>query len=115
MVHDGSEQEVGGALGAWPPARQGMYDPAHEHDACGLGFIAHIKGKKSHAIISQGLRILENLSHRGATGADPLQGDGAGILIQLPDVFLRRASARAAARTSGSISTVVRMTDGRMR
>ncbi|MBK6805342.1 MAG: glutamate synthase subunit alpha [Betaproteobacteria bacterium] len=91
MVHDGSGQEVGGALGAWPPARQGMYDPAHEHDACGLGFIAHIKGKKSHAIISQGLRILENLSHRGATGADPLQGDGAGILIQLPDAFLRRA------------------------
>ncbi|CAG0964030.1 glutamate synthase (NADPH/NADH) large chain [Burkholderiales bacterium] len=74
-----------------PPARQGMYDPAHEHDACGLGFIAHIKGRKSHAIIVQGLKILENLSHRGATGADPLQGDGAGILIQLPDAFLRRA------------------------
>jgi len=68
-----------------------MYDPAHEHDACGLGFIAHIKGRKSHAIVSQGLKILENLSHRGATGADPLQGDGAGILIQLPDAFLRRA------------------------
>ncbi len=74
-----------------PPARQGLYDPRNEHDACGLGFIAHIKGKKSHAIVQQGLRILENLSHRGATGADPLQGDGAGILIQLPDAFLRRA------------------------
>ena len=74
-----------------PPARQGLYDPANEHDACGLGFVAHIKGKKSHAIIAQGLRILENLSHRGATGADPLQGDGAGILIQMPDAFLRRA------------------------
>ncbi|MEO8134710.1 MAG: glutamate synthase central domain-containing protein, partial [Betaproteobacteria bacterium] len=67
-----------------------MYDPAHEHDACGLGFIAHIKGKKSHAIISQGLKILENLTHRGATGYDPLLGDGAGILIQMPDAFLRR-------------------------
>ena len=76
---------------AWPPAAQGMYSPSHEHDACGLGFVAHIKGKKSHAIITQGLRILENLTHRGATGADPLQGDGAGILIQVPDRFLRKA------------------------
>ena len=76
---------------AWPPAAQGLYDPAHEHDACGLGFIAHIKGRKTHEIITQGLAILENLTHRGATGADPLQGDGAGILIQMPDAFLRRA------------------------
>ena len=68
-----------------------MYDPGNEHDACGLGFIAHIKGHKSHGIIRHGLSILENLTHRGATGADPLQGDGAGILIQLPDTFLRRA------------------------
>ena len=75
----------------WPPRPQGLYDPANEHDACGLGFIAHIKGRKNHAIIRQGLDILENLTHRGATGADPLQGDGAGILIQLPDAFLRRA------------------------
>ncbi len=77
-----------------PPLRQGLYDPANEHDACGLGFIAHIKGVASHAIISQGLQILRNLTHRGATGADPLQGDGAGILIQLPDAFLRRACGR---------------------
>ena len=76
------------------PQRQGLYDPANEHDACGLGFIAHIKGEKSHAIIGQGLQILKNLTHRGATGADPLQGDGAGILIQLPDAFLRRACGR---------------------
>ena len=77
-----------------PPLRQGLYDPANEHDACGLGFIAHIKGTKSHAIITQGLQILKNLTHRGATGADPLQGDGAGILIQIPDAFLRRACGR---------------------
>jgi glutamate synthase domain-containing protein 2/glutamate synthase domain-containing protein 1/glutamate synthase domain-containing protein 3 len=75
----------------WPPSAQGLYSPALEHDACGLGFVAHIKGKKSHAIVTQGLRILENLTHRGATGADPLQGDGAGILLQLPDRFFRRA------------------------
>ncbi len=75
-----------------PPSRQGLYDPAHEHDACGVGFVAHIKGLKSHAIIAQGLQILENLSHRGATGADPLAGDGAGILIQMPDAFLRSES-----------------------
>ncbi|MES2353736.1 MAG: glutamate synthase large subunit [Pseudomonadota bacterium] len=76
------------------PIRQGLYDPRHEHDACGLGFVAHIKGKKSHEIVAQGLQILKNLTHRGATGADPLQGDGAGILIQLPDVFFRRECAR---------------------
>ncbi|MEO5701138.1 MAG: glutamate synthase large subunit [Casimicrobiaceae bacterium] len=77
------------------PVRQGLYDPANEHDACGLGFIAHIKGQKSHAIVTQALQILKNLTHRGATGADALQGDGAGILIQLPDAFLRRACGRS--------------------
>ena len=73
------------------PPRQGLYDPEQEHDACGVGFIAHIKGKPSHKIVEQGLQILKNLSHRGATGADPLAGDGAGILLQIPDGFLRRA------------------------
>ncbi|MBL8520185.1 MAG: glutamate synthase subunit alpha [Betaproteobacteria bacterium] len=76
-----------------PPA-QGLYDPANEHDACGVGFVAHVKGKKSHALIDQGLKILENLSHRGATGYDPLLGDGAGILIQMPDQHLRRVCGR---------------------
>jgi glutamate synthase (NADPH) large chain len=71
------------------PVRQGLYDPANEHDACGVGFVAHIKGKKSHALVEQGLKILDNLSHRGATGYDPLLGDGAGILIQVPDQHLR--------------------------
>ena len=76
------------------PARQGLYDPANEHDACGVGFIAHIKGAKSHTIIEQGLQILRNLTHRGAVGADPRAGDGAGILIQIPDQFFRDEMAR---------------------
>jgi glutamate synthase (NADPH/NADH) large chain len=71
------------------PPKQGLYDPANEHDACGVGFVANVKGHKSHEIIRQGLRILVNLTHRGAVGADPCAGDGAGILLQLPDTFLR--------------------------
>jgi len=71
------------------PHAQGMYDPAHEHDACGVGFIAHIKGRKSHAIVEQGLLILKNLTHRGAVGADPKASDGAGITIQIPDKLFR--------------------------
>ena len=71
------------------PAKQGLYDPANEHDACGVGFVAHIKGQKSHNIIAQGLTILERLTHRGAVGADPRAGDGAGILLQMPDKFFR--------------------------
>ncbi len=80
--------------GALRPAAQGLYDPQNEHDACGVGFVAHIKGKKSHEIIQQGLKILENLDHRGAVGADPLMGDGAGILIQIPDGFYREEMAK---------------------
>ncbi|MDP1633105.1 MAG: glutamate synthase subunit alpha, partial [Gallionellaceae bacterium] len=71
------------------PQQQGLYDPANEHDACGVGFVVNFKNRKSHAIIEQGLQILRNLEHRGATGYDPLLGDGAGILIQTPDAFLR--------------------------
>ena len=80
------------------PRQQGLYDPAFEHDACGVGFVAHIKNRKSHDIVRQGLRILENLTHRGATGYDPLLGDGAGILIQMPDAFLRDEAAKAGIR-----------------
>jgi len=69
--------------------RHGLYAASREHDACGVGFVADIKGRKSHAIIEQGLKILENLDHRGAVGADPLMGDGAGILIQIPDDYYR--------------------------
>ena len=70
-------------------ARQGLYDPANEHDSCGVGFVANIKGRKSHDVIGAGLKILVNLDHRGAVGADPLVGDGAGILIQIPDALYR--------------------------
>lgn len=76
----------------FPPV-QGLYDPRNEHDACGVGFIAHIKGQKSHAIVDQALEILHNLDHRGAVGADPLLGDGAGILIQIPDQLFRKWAA----------------------
>jgi len=76
------------SLGSLPP-RQGLYDPANEHDACGVGFLADIEGRKSHKIVQQGLEILERLTHRGAVGADPLAGDGAGILLQIPDAFMR--------------------------
>ena len=75
------------------PERQGLYDPANEHDACGVGFVAHIKGGKRHEIVQQGLQILKNLDHRGAVGADPLMGDGAGILIQIPDALFRESMA----------------------
>tara|TARA_Y100001935_G_scaffold255490_1_gene268897 strand:+ start:2331 stop:6953 length:4623 start_codon:yes stop_codon:yes gene_type:complete len=77
------------SYGALPP-KHGLYDPANEHDACGVGFVAHIKGKKSHEIVKHGLTILERLHHRGAVGADPRAGDGAGMLLQIPDKFFRK-------------------------
>ena len=76
------------------PEPQGLYDGDHEHDACGVGFVANIKGKKSHDIVDQGLTILRNLTHRGAVGADPKASDGAGILIQIPDTFFREEMAK---------------------
>jgi len=75
------------------PKKQGLYDPQFEHEACGVGFVTNIKGKKSHEIIRQGLTILENLDHRGAVGDEPNTGDGAGILLQMPDAFLRQVCA----------------------
>ncbi|MGQ3211207.1 glutamate synthase large subunit [Shinella sp.] len=75
------------------PKRQGLYDPRNEHDGCGVGFVAHLKGQKSHQIVKDGLFMLENLTHRGAVGADPLMGDGAGILVQIPDRFFREEMA----------------------
>ncbi len=78
------------------PPRQGLYDPANEHDACGLGFVANIKNVKSHDIVRDGLTILENLEHRGAVGADPKAGDGVGMLIQMPDAFFRKVTSELA-------------------
>ena len=72
------------------PKKQGLYDPAFEHDACGMGFVVNIKGEKSNDIIDEALTVLENLSHRGASGADENTGDGAGILIQIPHDFFKR-------------------------
>src|SRR5258708_14486070 len=66
------------------PPRQGLYDPAFEHDACGLGFVATLNGKATHKIVAQGLEILGNLTHRGAAGCDPCTGDGAGLTLQIP-------------------------------
>lgn len=77
------------------PKKQGLYDPRHEHDACGVGFIAQMKNIPSHQIVLDGLQMLENLTHRGAVGADPLMGDGAGILVQIPDRFFREEMAKA--------------------
>ena len=77
------------------PPKQGLYDPQFEHDACGVGFVANVKGQKSHEIIKQGLQILLNLDHRGACGCEANTGDGAGILIQTPHAFLKKAAAEA--------------------
>lgn len=74
------------------PAAQGLYDPRYEHDACGVGFVATLSGEASHALVQQALTVLRNLEHRGATGSDPDTGDGAGILLQVPDAFLRAAA-----------------------
>jgi glutamate synthase (NADPH/NADH) large chain len=87
--------------------QHGLYDPTQEHDACGLGFVAHIKGHKSHAIVSQALKILENIDHRGAVGADKLMGDGAGILIQIPDQLYREEMARAGQAPDGSLGVTL--------
>ena len=72
------------------PKKEGLYDPEFEHDACGVGFVAYLKGDASHDIVQKGLTFLANLEHRGAVGAEKNSGDGAGILTQMPDKFLRR-------------------------
>jgi glutamate synthase domain-containing protein 2/glutamate synthase domain-containing protein 1/glutamate synthase domain-containing protein 3 len=77
------------------PGKQGLYDPFFEHDACGVGFVANIKGVRTHDIIQKGLTVMQNLTHRGACGCDPLTGDGAGMLVQVPHEFLRKAGEKA--------------------
>ena len=84
---------------------RGLYSSSHEHDACGVGFVANIKGRPSHALIQQALLILQNLDHRGAVGADVLCGDGAGILIQIPDAFYREEMASRASPCPHPAST----------
>ena len=76
------------------PKNQGLYNKRNEKDGCGVGFVAHIKGKKSHEIVSQGLQLLTNLTHRGATGYDAKLGDGAGLLMQMPDAFMRQQAGK---------------------
>ncbi len=76
------------------PPRQGLYDPTCEHDACGVGFVVNVKGERSHAIVLQGIEVLNNLTHRGACGCDPETGDGAGLLLQVPEEFFRRECER---------------------
>src|ERR1035438_8091950 len=73
------------------PGAIGLYDPANEHDACGLAMVAKLWGEATHAVVEKALDALENLEHRGAAGADPNTGDGAGILMQIPDAFMRGA------------------------
>src|SRR3712207_305698 len=73
--------------------KTGLYDPLYEHDACGLGFVARVDGCRTRETVDEGLEILCNLAHRGTTGSDPETGDGAGMLLQVPDAFLRRECA----------------------
>ncbi|HEX6636344.1 MAG TPA: glutamate synthase large subunit [Steroidobacteraceae bacterium] len=80
------------AIRLGPPAKQGLYDPQFEHDACGVGFVVDIKGRKSNAIVKQGIQVLRNLDHRGASGAEVNTGDGAGMLIQMPHAFLKKVA-----------------------
>src|SRR5580658_412718 len=76
-----------------PPGASGLYDPANEHDACGVALVAKLRGEPNHAVVEKALEALDNLEHRGAEGADPNTGDGAGILLQIPDAFFRAAVA----------------------
>ena len=105
LAHSVATAEKTPAFPTGLPRKQGLYDPRNEHDACGVGFVAHMKGQKSHQIVRDGLFMLENLTHRGAVGADPLMGDGAGILVQIPDrlpgqAFVARVSEAHPGRTS---------------
>ena len=82
---DGVREDQPVRLG--PPARQGLYDPRYEHDACGQGFVVNIKGHKSHRVLEQAIQVLKNLVHRGACGCEINTGDGAGVLLQMPHAF----------------------------
>ena len=92
------------------PKKQGLYDPRHEHDACGTGFVVDIKGRKSHDIVQKAIQVLLNLEHRGACGSEKNTGDGAGILLQIPHVFLAAECCEAKDRTASAWS--IRRRDG---
>src|SRR6476660_3994474 len=96
MTNENAKQKKDGGrkLTGLPP-KQGLYDPQFEHDACGVGFLVNIKGRKSHQIVRQALNILVNLNHRGACGCEANTGDGAGILLQTPHDFLKLVCAEA--------------------
>src|SRR5215475_10151222 len=90
-----SERPVREPVRLGPPAKQGLYDPAFEKDACGVGFVVDIKGRKSHKILQQGIQVLLNLDHRGACGCEVNTGDGAGVLMQMPHKFLVAVAKKA--------------------
>ena len=95
-----NSSRTGKMLGRDPltPKAEGLYDPANEHDSCGVGFIAHLKNRKSHDVLLKGLQILVDLDHRGATGADALLGDGCGVLTQIPHGFFAAECAKLDSR-----------------
>ncbi len=90
MNHDSPSARTDEPFGL--PSAHGLYDPRFEHDACGVSFVVHVKGVASHRIVQTGLGALCSMEHRGATGAEPETGDGAGILLQVPDKFLRKVA-----------------------
>ena len=92
MKNQGLPQTQGTTQNQGLPEKQGLYDPQFEHDACGVGFVVHMKGTKSHDIVQNALTILVNLDHRGACGCEKNSGDGAGILMQIPHKFLQKVA-----------------------
>src|SRR5215510_8918369 len=96
-----SEQSRRASIRRHAPGAQGLYDPQFEHDACGVGFLVNVKGRKSHEMIVQALQILRNLDHRGACGCEANTGDGAGLLLQMPHDFLKAASREASVALPG--------------
>src|SRR5258706_13737853 len=99
-----SSNAMGPKNGSQPPGlphKQGLYDPQFEHDACGVGFVVNMKGRKSHELVEQALQILVNLDHRGACGCEANTGDGAGILMQTPHEFLCKVADKAGIKLPG--------------
>jgi len=96
------------------PGAIGLYHPENEHDACGIALVAKLWGEASHAVVEKALEALENLEHRGAEGADPGTGDGAGILLQIPDAFLRAAAAGVELPPAGRYGVVLKSTNNQV-